>query len=85
METKPNFLVIIADDLGFSDIGCYGGEINTPNLDALARDGVRMLNYHTAAACSPTRAMVLTGTDGKERVCHTISSVFCADAPYVSV
>lgn len=48
---------------GFSDIGCYGGEISTPNLDALAQQGIRLLNYHTAAACSPTRAMVLSGTD----------------------
>lgn len=61
--TRPNILFIIADDLGFSDIGCYGSEISTPALDALAKDGMRMLNYHTAAACSPTRSMVLTGTD----------------------
>lgn len=61
--SRPNVLFIIADDLGFSDLGCYGAEINTPNLDALANDGLRMLNYHTAAACSPTRSMVLTGTD----------------------
>ncbi|OCF32679.1 hypothetical protein I316_05600 [Kwoniella heveanensis BCC8398] len=60
---QPNLLFIIADDLGFSDIGCYGGEIATPNIDRLAGDGVRMLNYHTAAACSPTRAMLLSGTD----------------------
>jgi arylsulfatase len=75
MSDKPNFLVIIADDLvsylykctlisqGFSDIGCYGSEIHTPHLDKLSSDAVRMLNYHTASACSPTRAMVLTGTD----------------------
>lgn len=48
---------------GFSDVGCYGGEIATPSIDRLAQDGVRMLNYHTAAACSPTRAMLLSGTD----------------------
>lgn len=63
-KQRPNILLIIADDLGFSDISCYGGEISTPNLDALAAGGVRMLNYHTAAACSPTRAMLLSGTDG---------------------
>ncbi|KAL3476666.1 alkaline-phosphatase-like protein [Aspergillus californicus] len=60
---RPNFLFILADDLGFSDIGCYGSEIQTPNIDALAAEGVRMLNHHAAAACSPTRAMLLSGTD----------------------
>ena len=60
---KPNFLIIIADDLGFSDLGCYGGEIRTPNLDKIAQDGLRMTGFHTASACSPTRAMLLSGTD----------------------
>ncbi|KAH6662288.1 alkaline-phosphatase-like protein [Halenospora varia] len=59
----PNFLIIIADDLGYSDIGCYGSEIRTPNLDKLAQDGIRMTNFHTAAACSPTRSMLFSGTD----------------------
>lgn len=61
--TRPNFLVIVADDLGFSDIGAFGGEINTPNLDRLAHAGVRLTDFHSAPACSPTRAMLLTGTD----------------------
>ncbi|AOJ71482.1 MULTISPECIES: arylsulfatase [Burkholderia] len=60
---RPNFLVIVADDLGFSDIGAFGGEISTPNLDALAYAGVRFTDFHTASACSPTRSMLLTGTD----------------------
>ncbi|CAG8291816.1 unnamed protein product [Penicillium salamii] len=60
---RPNFLFILADDLGFSDIGCYGSEIQTPNIDSLAAEGARMLNHHAAAACSPTRAMLLSGTD----------------------
>lgn len=60
---RPNFLFILADDLGYSDIGCYGSEIQTPNIDRLASEGVRMLNHHAAAACSPTRAMLLSGTD----------------------
>ncbi|WVQ83443.1 hypothetical protein IAT38_005584 [Cryptococcus sp. DSM 104549] len=60
---KPNFLVIVADDLGFSDVGCYGSEISTPNIDKLASQGVRFLDFHTAAACSPTRSMLLSGTD----------------------
>jgi arylsulfatase A-like enzyme len=60
---RPNFLVIVADDLGFSDIGAFGGEINTPNLDRLAYAGCRFTDFHSAPACSPTRAMLLTGTD----------------------
>lgn len=64
MSTKrPNFLVIVADDLGFSDVGCFGSEISTPNLDKLAAKGVRFTDFHTAAACSPTRSMLLSGTD----------------------
>ncbi|KAK5167400.1 uncharacterized protein LTR77_007099 [Saxophila tyrrhenica] len=60
---RPNFLVIVADDLGFSDLGCFGGEIRTPNLDRLASNGLRFTDFHAAAACSPSRAMILTGTD----------------------
>ncbi len=60
---RPNFLVVVADDLGFSDLGAFGGEIETPHLDALAMKGLRFTDFHTAAACSPTRAMLLTGTD----------------------
>lgn len=60
---RPNFLVIVADDLGFSDIGAFGGEIETPNLDRLAHAGIRFTDFHSAPACSPTRAMLLTGTD----------------------
>ena len=63
MAKRPNFLVIVADDLGFSDLGAFGGEIRTPRLDALARQGLRLTDFHTAPACSPTRAMLLTGTD----------------------
>ncbi len=61
--TRPNFLVIVADDLGFSDIGAFGGEIDTPNLDEIAMSGVRLTGFHTAPTCSPTRAMLLSGTD----------------------
>ncbi|KAH8879038.1 alkaline phosphatase-like protein [Thozetella sp. PMI_491] len=62
---RPNFLLIVADDLGFSDIGGFGGEIQTPNLDSLGAGsgGLRMTNFHTASMCSPTRAMLLSGTD----------------------
>ena len=60
---RPNFLIIVADDLGFSDLGAFGGEIHSPNLDALATAGVRLNGFHTAPTCSPTRSMLLTGTD----------------------
>ena len=62
-ETRPNILLIVADDLGYSDIGAFGGEISTPNLDALAAGGLKMSNFYAAAACSPSRAMLLGGAD----------------------
>ncbi|KAI0473829.1 putative arylsulfatase, partial [Xylariaceae sp. FL0804] len=60
---RPNFLIVVADDLGFSDTGPYGSEIATPTLDRLAREGTLMTGFHTASACSPTRSMLLSGTD----------------------
>ncbi|HWI87329.1 MAG TPA: arylsulfatase [Sphingomonas sp.] len=63
---RPNFLVIVADDLGWSDLGAFGGEINTPNLDALAFAGVRFTGFHTAPTCSPTRSMLMSGVDNHE-------------------
>ena len=60
-QQPPNILIILADDLGYSDIGCYGGEINTPNLDRLANNGLRFRNFYNAARCCPTRASLLTG------------------------
>ncbi|MEM7282366.1 MAG: arylsulfatase [Pseudomonadota bacterium] len=62
-DDRPNILIIVADDLGYSDLGSFGGEIETPNLDELANNGVRMVNFHVAPTCSPTRAMLLTGVD----------------------
>lgn len=59
-DGRPNFLVIVADDLGFSDLQPYGGEIETPNIAKLAEEGLRMTGFHTAASCSPTRAMLLS-------------------------
>jgi len=58
---KPNILVILTDDMGFSDLGCYGGEIRTPNLDALAEGGLRFTQFYNTARCCPTRASLLTG------------------------
>ncbi len=60
---RPNILLILADDLGYSDIGPFGGEISTPNLDELAAGGVKLSNFYAAAACSPTRTMLLGGAD----------------------
>jgi arylsulfatase A-like enzyme len=60
-ERRPNIVFILADDLGYSDLGCYGGEIQTPNLDALARGGVRFTQFYNTARCWPTRAALLTG------------------------
>ncbi len=57
----PNVLVIVLDDVGFSQIGCYGGSTDTPNMDRLAARGLRYTNFHTTALCSPTRACLLTG------------------------
>lgn len=58
---RPDVLIILADDLGYSDVGCYGSEIDTPNLDALATAGVRMSQFYNTARCSPSRASLLTG------------------------
>jgi arylsulfatase A-like enzyme len=62
-RSRPNLLLIVADDLGFADLGAYGSEIPTPNLDRLAREGVQLTSFHVAATCSPTRSMLLTGVD----------------------
>jgi arylsulfatase len=58
---KPNILILLADDMGFSDAGCYGGEIATPNLDTLARNGLRFTQFYNTARCWPSRAALLTG------------------------
>src|SRR5271165_3011940 len=58
---RPNIVVILSDDMGFSDLGCMGGEIATPNLDALAAGGVRFTQFYNTARCCPSRASLLTG------------------------
>src|SRR5690349_7364640 len=60
-DRRPNIVLILADDLGYSDIGCYGGEISTPNLDYLAANGVRFRKFYNTSRCCPTRASLLTG------------------------
>lgn len=74
-EGKPNVLVVVMDDVGYSDLGCYGGEIHTPNIDSLARDGLRYIRFDTNAVCSATRASLLTGRDS-----HTVKMGFLAAA-----
>ncbi|MHC4434795.1 MAG: sulfatase-like hydrolase/transferase, partial [Planctomycetota bacterium] len=58
---RPNIVIIMSDDMGYSDIGCYGGEINTPTLDGMAAGGLRFTQFYNTARCCPTRASLLTG------------------------
>ena len=58
---KPNILFVLLDDLGYSDLGCYGGEIETPNIDTLAKNGVRFEGMYNSARCCPSRASLMTG------------------------
>jgi arylsulfatase A-like enzyme len=62
-NSRPNILLIVADDLGYSDLGCYGGDIKTPNIDLLAKQGIQFTRFHTSPLCAPTRSMILTGND----------------------
>lgn len=64
----PNILLIVADDLGYTDLGAFGSEIPTPNLDGLAYSGIRFTNFHTASWCQPTRAMLMTGAGAVETI-----------------
>lgn len=60
---RPNILLLVADDLGYADLGCYGGDIETPNIDNLATQGIRFSRFYTSPLCAPTRAMLLSGND----------------------
>jgi len=62
-DSRPNILLIIGDDMGFSDVGAFGSEVSTPNIDALASEGLSFTNFHVGATCSPTRSLLLTGVD----------------------
>ena len=77
---RPNVVVIVLDDLGFGHLGCYGSNLDTPNLDALAASGVRFTNFHTTAVCSPTRACLLTGRN-HHRVGMGMLPDVCTDFP----
>jgi len=61
--TPPNIVLILVDDMGYTDIGAFGSEVETPNLDALAFAGVRLTNFHSSPQCAPTRSMLLSGSD----------------------
>lgn len=77
-DTSPNILLIVADDLGYADLGCYGSDIHTPNIDRLAQEGIRFSRFYTAPMCAPTRAMLLSGNDnhiagvGRQAVASTV-------------
>ena len=60
---KPNIVYIVLDDVGFAQLGCYGSDIHTPNIDKLAQSGLRYNNFHTTAICSSTRSALLTGAN----------------------
>src|SRR3954454_2238934 len=73
-EGAPNVLLVVLDDVGYAQLGCYGSDIETPVIDGLAADGVRLANFHTTALCSPTRACLLTGRNH-----HTVGMGRVAD------
>ena len=60
-DNRPNIIILLADDMGYSDLGCMGSEIKTPNIDRLARDGVLMTHFYTTSRCCPSRASLMTG------------------------
>ena len=62
-DQRPNILLVVADDMGWTDLGSFGSEIETPNLDTLAQRGVKFTDFYTSVSCSPTRSMLLSGTD----------------------
>jgi arylsulfatase A-like enzyme len=84
IDDRPNILVILADDLGYSDIASYGSEISTPNLDQLAQQGLRFSNYYTSASCAPTRAMLLTGVDSHRTGVANISEALTEEQSHSS-
>jgi len=83
-EPLPNIILILGDDIGYSDLGCYGGEIWTPNLDQLAKEGIRFTQFYNMAKCEPTRSVMLTGLyQGDERALSMGGLI--RDAGYTSI
>lgn len=70
---KPNFLIVLADDMGFSDAGCFGGEVETPNLDRLAAQGLRFTQAYSTARCGPSRSCLMTGQYAQETACDIMT------------
>ncbi len=70
---KPNFLVILADDMGYSDARCFGGDVDTPNLDALAKGGLRFTQMYSTARCGPSRSCILTGQYAQQTACDVMT------------
>lgn len=73
IKTKPNFLIILADDMGYSDARCYGGDIDTPNLDHLANNGLRFTQGYSTARCGPSRSCLLTGHYAQQTACDVMT------------
>ena len=65
-DKNPNIIIILADDLGYSDLGCYGSEIKTPNIDSLGNNGIKFSQFYNQARCSPSRASLMTGLTGHQ-------------------
>lgn len=86
LPQPPNILIIMADDMGYSDIGCYGGEVRTPHLDQLAQNGLRFRQFYNAARCCPTRAALLTGRypheAGMAEMVHPLKAPLPTPGPY---
>ncbi|WP_415407396.1 sulfatase-like hydrolase/transferase [Sulfurovum sp. CS9] len=76
---QPNVLLVVADDMGYSDIGSFGGEIKTPTLDQLAKEGIQMTGYHVLPTCSPTRSVLLSGTDNHRAGMGTMEEIRTAE------
>jgi arylsulfatase len=74
-DSRPNILLIVADDLGYSDIGPFGGEIKTPTLDTLANEGLRFTNFHVLPSCSPTRSVLMSGMDNHQAGLGTMGEI----------
>src|SRR6476661_4238689 len=75
-EGAPNVVIILLDDTGFAQLGCFGSDIETPNIDRLAEGGLRYHRFHVTALCSPTRACILTGRNH-----HAVGMGFLTDIP----
>ena len=65
-KNKPNIIIKLADDLGYSDLGCYGSEIKTPNIDSLGNNGIKFSEFYNQARCTPSRASLMTGLTGHQ-------------------